>query len=173
MGLVMKAHNPVECSRKKDNRVWSLYNDSLVKRMEELLDLNSLKHAMKDLREQNRGKNGRPFTVPDGVIEIFARIRAVFNASFRMLESLLRIIGDILGIPGISYTSIFRRIRKISVPEILNPSVSIAVDSTGFKTTIRGDWLLDKWGKKRRGWIKLHASLSTESVAAQKIITTK
>ncbi len=172
MGLVMKAHNPVECSRKKDNRVWSLYNDSLVKRMEELLDLNSLKHAMKDLREQNRGKNGRPFIVPDGVIEIFARIRAVFNASFRTLESLLRIMGDILGIPGISYTSIFRRIRKIRVPEILNPSVSIAVDSTGFKTTIRGDWLSDKWGRKRRGWIKLHASVDTESVAAQKIVIT-
>ncbi len=96
MGLVMKAHNLVDFSRKKDNRAWCLYNDSLVKRMEELLDLNSLKHAMKDLREQNRGKNGRPFIVPDGVIEIFARIRAVFNASFRTLESLLGIIGDII-----------------------------------------------------------------------------
>ena len=74
----------------------------------------------------------------------FAEIRAIFNASFRSLESYMRIFQEILGIPRISYSSIFRRIRKIMVPEIMNASSSVAIDSTGFKTTIRGDWLSSK-----------------------------
>ena len=40
--------------------------------------------------------------------------------------------------------------RKIKVPEISNSSASVAIDSTGFKTTIRGDWLSDKCDKKER-----------------------
>ena len=61
----------------------------------------------------------------------------------------MRIFQGILGIPRISYTSIFRRIRRNKVPEIMNASSSVAIDSTGFKTTIRGDWMSNKWAKKR------------------------
>ena len=122
---------------------------------------------------QNERKNGRPFILPDKIIEILARIRSVFNASFRSLESYIRIFQGILGIPRISYTSIFRRIRKIKVPDIMNPSSSVAIDSTGFKTTIRGDWLSNKWAKKRKGWIKLHVSADTDRIMASRISITK
>ena len=74
----------------------------------------------------------------------------MFNASFRSLESYMMIFKEILGIPRISYSSIFKRIRKIRVPEIMNSSSSVAIDSTSFKTTIRGDWMSNKWKKKRR-----------------------
>ena len=94
---------------------------------------------------QNAGKNGRPFILPDKIIEILARIRSVFNASFISLESYIRIFQEILGIPRISYTSIFRRIRAFRIADIMNPSSSVAIDSTGFKTTIRGDWISNKW----------------------------
>ena len=145
----MQLHDPVNRSARRDKRVWSLYNESQVKRMEDLLDKRSNENIRRDLIKQNKNKVGKPFILPDRVIEIFARIRAVFNASFRSLESLLRMISDILGIPRISYSAIYLRMRRIKVPEIHNPSASIAVGSTGFKTTIRGDWLSDKWGKKR------------------------
>ena len=46
----------------------------------------------------------------------------------------------------------------------------VVIGSTGFKTTIRGDWLSDKWGKKRKGWIKLHASVDVNHVNPQKIL---
>ena len=104
-------------------------------------------------------------------MEIFARIRSVFNAPFRILESLLRKISELLDIPKITYSAIYLRIRKIKVPEICSPSASVAIDSTGFKTTIRGD-SLDRWGKKRKGWIKLHASVDINHVNAQKIAIT-
>ena len=103
-----------------------------------------MKDYRHNLRYQNRKKNERHFILPDNIIEVLARIRAVFNASFRTLESYMRIFKEILGTPRISYTPIFRRIRKIRVPEIMNPFSSVAVDSTGLKTIIRGDWLFNK-----------------------------
>jgi transposase len=47
------------------------------------------------------------------------------------------------------------------------------VDSTGFKTTIRGDWLSNKWSRKRKGWIKLHVSIDTERIIASRISLSK
>ncbi len=170
--LLVIDNNPSHDRAESNKRIWPLYNESLIRRMKEILDIANIVDFSSDLRNMNRHKNGRPFVVTNRIIEVLARIRAVFNASFRSLESYLRIFEEILHIPKISYTIIFRRIRKITVPEICNPSASIAVDSTGFKTTIRGDWLSDKWGKKRRGWIKLHASVDTEGIAAQKIAIT-
>ena len=142
--------NPKSCKAKRDNRVWSLYNEALVKRMENLLDLRAIENIKEDLAKQNRNKVGRPFRLPDSIVEIFARIRSVFNAPFWILESL---------------------VRKIKVPEICSPSASVAIDSTGFKTTMRGD-SLDRWEKKRKGWIKLHASVDINHVNAQKIAIT-
>ena len=104
-------------------------------------------------------------------MEIFARIRSVFNAPFRILESLLRKISDLLGIPKITYSAIYLRIRKINVPKMCSPSASVAIDSTGFKTTIMGD-SLDRWGKKRKDWTTMHASVSTDHVQAQRIAIT-
>jgi hypothetical protein len=48
--------NPKSCKTKRDNRVWSLYNESLVKRMENLLDLRAIENIKEDLAKQNRNK---------------------------------------------------------------------------------------------------------------------
>lgn len=58
------------------------------------------------------------------------------------------------------------------MPEIMNASSSVAIDSTGFKTTVRGDWLSNKWAKKGKGWIKLHVSADTERIMASRISIT-
>ena len=163
----MSNNNPVDHGKESNKRIWSLYNESLVRPMKDILDLKDIENYRLDLMKQNVRKNGRPFITPDKIIEILARIRAVFNASFRSLESYMRIFREILGIPRISNSSIFRRIRNIKVPEIMN-TFSVAIDSTGFKTTIRGDWMSNKWAKKRRGWIKLHVSADTERIMALK-----
>ena len=86
-----------------------------------------------ELKEQNRKKNGRPFTRPDKIIEFFARVMAVFSVSFWSMESNVRI---------------FQGISKIKVPEIVNSPSTVAIMLTGFNTTIRGDWLSGKWYKK-------------------------
>src|SRR5579875_318285 len=170
--LLVQNNNPMVHGKNSNKRIWSLYNESLVRRMKDILDLKDIENYRLDLMKQNRKKNGRPFILPDKIIEILARTRAVFNASFRSLESYMRIFQEILGIPRISYTSIFRRIRKIKIPEIMNASSSVAVDSTGFKTTIRGGWISNKWAKKRKGWIKLHVSADTDKIMASRISIT-
>ena len=96
--------------------------------MENLLDLRAIENIKEDLAKQNRNKVGRPFILPDTVVKIFARLRSVFNALFRVLESILRKMSGLLGIPEITYSAIYLRIRKIKVPEICNPSASVAID---------------------------------------------
>ena len=81
----MQNNNPMVHGKNSNKRIWSLYNESPVRRMK---DMENYSH---DLKKQNRRKNGRPFILPDRIIEILARIRAVFNASFRSLESYMRI----------------------------------------------------------------------------------
>ncbi len=115
-----------------------------------MLNFIETENIKEDLGKQNLHKVGRPFRLPDRIVEIFARIRSVFNTPFRILESLLRKMSDLLGISKITYSAIYLRIRKIKVPEISKPSASVAIDLTGFKTTIRGDWLSDKCDKKER-----------------------
>jgi len=104
-------NNPIVHGKRDNKRTWSLYNESLVRHMKDILDLKDIRNYRNDLGKQNRKKNGRPFLIPDRIIEILERIRAVFNASFRSLESCMRLLQEILGIPGISFSSIFRRIR--------------------------------------------------------------
>ena len=82
----MQNNNPMVNGKKNNKRIWPLYNDSLVRRMKDILDLNGIENYNDDLKKQNRKKNGRPFILPDKIIEILARIRAVFNVSFRSLN---------------------------------------------------------------------------------------
>jgi hypothetical protein len=51
--------------------------------MKDILDLKDMENYSHDLKKQNRRKNGKPFILPDKIIEILARIRADFNASLR------------------------------------------------------------------------------------------
>ena len=97
-----------------------------------------------------------------------AKLRAVYNVPFRSLEGIARIFARITGITTVCYTSIFRRIRKI-VPNLESHDgkpVDCAIDSTGFKITIRGDYLGSKWKKPRKGRSKLHAVISINDVSA-------
>lgn len=62
----------------------------------------------------------------------------------------------------------WRRIVRIKVElnSEVNPEkidvITIAVDSTGIKVTNRGEWIRDKW-KKRRGFIKIHLAVNIKT----------
>ncbi len=62
---------------------------------------------------------------------------------------MLRSLAIITGIKSISYSEIFRRIRRRK-PELnnINNKLDCITDSTGYKITIRGDYLGHKWHKK-------------------------
>ena len=133
-------------------RNWSKYNRSLVERMFSLLDTNSLYKWKHRLEEDNRYKIGMPFKAPDVLINFLAKIRSIYSMPFISLESILRIFSGIMGLNAIHYTSIFRRIRNIKVMNTENNSgnVECAIDSTGFKITVRGDYLGNKCKRDRK-----------------------
>ena len=147
------------------NRRWEKYNESLVDRVEYLTDLSFIKDYDTLLEEKNNGKIGHPYKVPDALIMYLARLRSIFNIPFRTLEGMLRSLAIIANIKSISYSEIFRRIRKIK-PEInnINSKLDCIIDSTGYKITIRGDYLGHKWHKKRKGWLKLHVIISLKDI---------
>ena len=147
------------------NRRWEKYNESLVDRIEYLTDLSFIKDNDRLLEENNNGKIGHPYKVPDALIMYLARLRSIFNIPFRSLEGMLRPLAIITGIKSISYSEIFRRIRRIK-PELnnINSKLDCIIDSTGYKITIRGDYLRHKWHKKRKGWLKLHVIISLKDV---------
>ena len=147
------------------NRRWEKYNESLADRIEYLADLSFIRDYDSLLEENNNGKIGHPYKVPDALIMYLARLRSIFNVPFRSLEGMLRSLAIITGIKSISYSEIFRRIRRIK-PEInnINSKLDCIIDSTGSKITIRGDYLGHKWHKKRKGWLKLHVIISLKDV---------
>jgi DDE family transposase len=68
-----------------------------------------------------------------------------------------------------NYTTMWwRRIVRIKVElnSEVNPEkidvITIAVDSTGIKVTNRGEWIRDKW-KKRRDFIKIHLAVNIKT----------
>ncbi len=149
------------------NRRYDRYNRSLVNRIEDLLDPSFLLNWKTLLDENNRGKRGHPFMTSNAFITFLAKLRATYSVPFRSLEGIGRIFSRVTGIRSVCYTSIFRRIRKI-VPQLPTPTgkpVDCAIDSTGFKITIRGDYLGNKWHRKRKGWSKLHAVISIHDVS--------
>ena len=68
----MQNNNPIVNGKRDNKRIWSLYNESLVRRMKDILDLKDMENYRHDLMKQNRKKNGRPFILPDRIIEILA-----------------------------------------------------------------------------------------------------
>jgi hypothetical protein len=148
-----------------DNRNWPEYNAELVRRGEFYLDLSCVKNWGRELREMNRRKRGAPYKYPNTFITFASIIYTFFRMPYRQLEGF---IGKISvyepGLVAADYTTLHKRISKqdlgIEIPE--NDAV-VAVDSTGIKVTNRGDWMREKHGTKRRGWLKVHVAVDVES----------
>ena len=58
--LFVQNNNPMVHGKRDNKRIWSPYNESLVGRMKDILDLKDIDDYKHDLRYQNRKKNGRP-----------------------------------------------------------------------------------------------------------------
>lgn len=97
-----------------------------------------------------------------------ASIHLFLQMPYHQMEGFTRNLS--LFIPGLrsgDYTTLFRRIKELDPslnvdPRILSHDGIVAVDSTGIKVTRRGVWMREKW-RIRRGWIKVHAMIDTET----------
>jgi hypothetical protein len=148
-----------------DNRDWPEYNAKLVRRGEFYLDLSCVKNWGRELREMNKRKRGAPYKYPKTFIMFSSIIYTFLKMPYRQLEGFLRKISAYEpGLVAADYTTLHKRISKqelgVDIPE--NDAV-VAVDSTGIKVTNRGDWMREKHGKQRRGWLKVHVAVDVES----------
>jgi hypothetical protein len=148
-----------------DNRNWKEYNAQLVRRGEFYLDLECVKNWHRELKQMNRKKSGAPYKYPESFILFASVIYSFFRMPYRQLEGFIDKLGTFVpGLISADYTTLHRRISKsalkIPIPE---EDVVVAVDSTGMKVTNRGDWMREKHGKVRRGWLKVHVVVDVES----------
>ena len=162
-------------SRKKKKKVnWSEYNELLVKREELLFDIGFLANWQAELKEMNKGKEGATYRYPNSLILLLATTVHVYLLPYRQPKGFLKVmsahIQELGEVPD--YTIMWwRRVVRIKIQEELNSEVNpqkvedvitIAVDSTGIKVTNRGEWIRDKWNK-RRGFIKIHVAVNIKT----------
>ena len=148
-----------------DNRDWPEYNAKLVRRGEFYLDLSCVNNWGRELKEMNKRKRGAPYKYPKTFIIFSSIIYTFLKMPYRQLEGFLKKISAYEpGLVVADYTTLHKRISKqelgIDIPE--NDAV-VAVDSTGIKVTNRGDWMREKHGTQRRGWLKVHVAVDVES----------
>lgn len=162
---------------------WSEYNESLVKRGEMLFDSGFLQNWRAELKKMNKGKEGPHYRYPNSLISLLATVH-VYLLPYRQLEGFLRTMSiHIKKLKEVvpDFTTIWWRVArmKINLDPKINPEkddIVIAVDSTGIKVTNRGEWILDKWKKKRRirkGFIKIHVAVDTKTKKIVSMSVTK
>lgn len=163
-------NTPIDTIERRDKRVWSKYNPSLVKRIDILLDTSFLDSWKDDLDEENDGKVGHPYEYPQEFFVFLSKVRSLWNVPFRELEGFVRKLSQLTGkFKPLSYVSIFQRIRGIPISGMIEEingasrdGMTLIIDSSGFKITQRGDWLSTKWPHKRKGWLKMHVAIDAE-----------
>ena len=125
-----------------------MYNDSLVRRGEILLDFSILDAWDGEVERMNAGRRGRPFVYPDSLIRLLASMRRLlFHLPYRQLEGFTRGLSRYVdGLRAPDYTTLDRRVNRLnlSIDDALISSdepVYIALDSTGIGVHKSGDWI--------------------------------
>jgi hypothetical protein len=149
----------------EDNRNWPEYNEQLVRRGWFYLCSDFVENWDEELKKMNKHKNGHPYRYPETFIQFSGLAYSFLHLPYRQLEGFLRALsGFIPGLRSADYTTLWQRITnlELNVP-IPDNDIVVAVDSTGMKVTSRGDWLREKHGVERKGWIKVHIAVDVET----------
>jgi hypothetical protein len=107
-------------------------------------------------------------------------MRSIFHLLYRQTEGVIKATGKSLPSHP-SYGHICKRINKLNVG--INNGIKrdndnyiiIAVDFTGIKVTNCGQWMADKWGSKKKGYLKIHiaVNIKTKEIIALEITEDK
>lgn len=164
--------------KKKRKINWPEYNESLVRRGEILFDTDFLVNwRAAELKKMNEGKEGARYRYPSSLILLLATVHT-YLLPYRQLEGFLRMMSNLIErlkeIPP-DYTTMWWRVTRVKVE--LDPKVDpekgvvLAIDSTGIKVANRGEWIRDKWKKKRRGFVKIHVAVDvrTKRILSMKV----
>jgi len=148
---------------------WRVYNEGLVKRGEILMDFDILSHWNKETEEMNRGKVGSPFEYPDSFINFLLRFKVGFHIGYRQVKGLARKL--IVFIPQAKsapdYSTLQRRFEALKVELTVYQSGAeqdIAQDSSGIKTSNRGEYKTLKYERKqKKEYVKIHIAVNIQT----------
>lgn len=141
---------------------WSGYNDTLVREVSFFFSRRVL-DSLRRFDVEGRGVGRPPY--PNSLIILLALIRSYFKLPYRQTEGLAETFSKVWSIEVPDYSTLNRRVRRLTIPIDLDASKSVyelAIDSTGYKVSNRGDWVREKW-KRRRGYVKLHIAVDVKS----------
>ena len=107
--------------------------------------------------------------LPPSMLGIIKRMLASMRISFRALEGVLT---ELLLVKAPDHTTIWKRLSKEEAePVVPSREAIVAIDSTGFSTTLRGEWMRDHW-HKHRGFVKAHIAVDVGTLDVLGVITT-
>jgi hypothetical protein len=149
----------------ESKRDWPEYNEQLVRRGWFYLSADFVKNWDEELKKMNKNKNGRPYRYPETFIQFSGLAYSFLHLPYRQLEGFLRALsGFVPGLRSADYTTLWQRITNLELnTPIPDNEIVVAVDSTGMKVTSRGDWMREKHGVERKGWIKVHIAVDVKT----------
>jgi len=105
----------------------------------------------------NERKRGHPYEYPDSCMHFLASIRYYCHLDYRT-----RILQELVENTRNSRTR--KRIPRLDFtpPELDSEEIVIAVNSSGIKVHNRGEWMREKY-RRRKGWIKIHFAVDVET----------
>ena len=97
-------------------------------------------------------------------MQFLTSIRYYCHLDYRTLEGFCRNLSRILGIPAPDHSTIYKRFLKMDFnpPSLNSEEIVIAVDFTGVKAHNSGDWMREKYRRRRR-WLKIHFAVDVET----------
>src|SRR5881296_2792758 len=141
------------------DKSWHDYNESLIERGRILMDIGFIKSWNKEIRDMNEGKVGAPFEYSRSYIHFLAFLKIGFKIAYRTVQGIVRGLSDYIRIEEMHFTHIRRRILKIK-PSIgdLNLDddgedkrpITLIVDASGLTITKKGDYIEQKWIRKKK-----------------------
>lgn len=145
------------------NRNRTKYNKSLVRRGEIMLSFDAIESWKAELKEMNHKKEGNRYQYPESFMEALGYVHLYLGLPFRQTEGLIKShLQSKTKTP--TYSAIWKRVNKLDIK--MNPKLGkdivIAIDSTGVKVANRGEWMRQKW-QKRRGFLKIHVAVDVKS----------
>ncbi|MGB7638555.1 MAG: IS5 family transposase [Nitrososphaeraceae archaeon] len=157
------------------NKSWHDYNESLIERGRILMDISFLGSSKKEIKNMNKGKVGAAFEYSHTYIQFLAFLKIGFKIAYRTVQGIIRGLSDYIKIQEIHFTQIRRRILKVkpSVGNLNldndndddddNKPITLIVDASGLTITKKGDYIEQKWIRKKKDFIKLHIAVDAES----------
>ena len=153
------------------NKSWHDYNESLIERGRILMDISFLGSSKKEIKNMNKGKVGAAFEYSHTYIQFLAFLKIGFKIAYRTVQGIIRGLSDYIKIEEIHFTQIRRRILKVkpSVGNLNldndndddddNKPITLIVDASGLTITKKGDYIEQKWIRKKKEFIKLHIAV--------------